>query len=341
VNRLARWLDIIGLTWLVPFARMAAGEDKAYQLRRFLRIAGLPLAALAAFLCAWQLIAANLRVGSLAVPTPALVWQRAAEIGHDWSAQRRARAEYEAQFAQALKDNPEMTAAELREAMPFDHKRTFVDQVGLSLRTVFTGVGLAVLAGVPLGICCGLSLWTYEMANPLIQLFKPVSPLAWFPLIYIGVNKVMANPPSDAWLTKPFLIAAIVVALCALWPTVLNTANGVANVERDYLNVAKVLKLTWFQKVRKIVLPAALPQIFTGIRLSLGIGWMVLIAAEMMAVNPGIGGFVWDWYQSSNDVALSYLVLAVLVIGAIGFALDRAMIGVQKVVSHGNPAAIR
>jgi nitrate/nitrite transport system permease protein len=140
---------------------------------------------------------------------------------------------------------------------------------------------------------------------------------------------------------KSFVIAAVVVALCALWPALINTANGVANVERDHLNVAKVLNLGFFAKIWRIILPASLPSIFTGIRLSLGIGWMVLIAAEMMAVSPGLGGFIWDWYQSSNEIALSYLVLAVVVIGGIGFFLDRIMIAVQRIISHGNTAAIR
>jgi nitrate/nitrite transport system permease protein len=339
--KVGRALDVVGLTWFVPFVQMARGEDRGYQLRRFLRSAGLPLAAILLALGAWQLAADHLTIGGMAVPTPGMVVARAGEMVRDFGEQRRARSDYDRRFAEALRDNPEMSESELREAMPFDRKRTFVDQVALSLRTVFAGVGLAVLIGVPLGILCGLSAWAYEMANPLVQLFKPVSPLAWFPLIYIAVNKAMTNPPSGAWLTKPFIISSIVVALCAVWPTVLNTANGVANVDRDYLNVAKVLNLTWMQKVRRIVLPAALPQIFTGARLSLGIGWMVLIAAEMMAVSPGIGGFIWDWYQSSNDVALSYLALAVLVIGAIGFVLDRLMIGAQKFISHGNVAAIR
>lgn len=137
-------------------------------------------------------------------------------------------------------------------------------------------------------------------------------------MVYIFVNKSMATGQTGG-VSKPFIMAAIVVCLCSLWPTLLNTANGVANVDKDYRNVARVLRLSWFATVWQIVLPASVPAIFTGIRLTLGIGWMVLIAAEMMAVSPGLGGFVWDWYQSSNDTALSYLALAVIVIGATGF----------------------
>jgi nitrate/nitrite transport system permease protein len=136
-------------------------------------------------------------------------------------------------------------------------------------------------------------------------------------------------------------MAAVVVCMCAIWPTLLNTANGVANVDKDYLNVAKVLNLGWFSKIFRIVIPASLPQIFTGIRLSFGVGWMVLIAAEMMAVSPGLGGFVWDWYQSSNETSLSYLMLAVLVIGGIGFVLDRMMITLQKLVTPGATLTVR
>jgi nitrate/nitrite transport system permease protein len=158
-------------------------------------------------------------------------------------------------------------------------------------------------------------------------------------VVYLVINKAITQ--QDPLLSKSLLIAAIVVGLCSLWPALVNTANGVANVERDHRNVARVLNLSWLRTVWSIVLPSALPAIFTGIRVSLGVGWMVLIAAEMMAVSPGIGGFVWDWYQSSNDVALAYLVLAVIVIGSIGFLLDRMCITVQILLSRGATAQVR
>ncbi len=337
--RSARYLDLAGLTWFAPLARAAAGDRPGFHLRLALRSAGLPLLAIGGFLMLWQLTAGWLDLGGMKMPTPGQVLARGGELVDDWRVESARYAVYEADFARELAANPEMSEAELRGYMPFEAKRTFVDQILTSLKTVFTGVALAVLIAVPIGVLCGLSGTMNEMATPLIQLFKPVSPLAWFPIVFIVANKLMGG--DEGFFAKSFVIAATVVCLCSIWPTLINSANGVANVDRDFLNVAKVLRLSFLQTAWRIVLPAALPAIFTGIRLSLGIGWMVLIAAEMMAVSPGLGGFIWDWYQSSNDIALAYLLLAVLVIGATGFVLDRAMIAVQRAVSHGGTAAIR
>ena len=118
--------------------------------------------------------------------------------------------------------------------------------------------------------------------------------------------------------------------LCSLWPTLINTAVGVASVDKDHLNVAKVLKLGWFKRIWKIVLPASLPLIFTGLRLSIGVGWMVLIAADMMAQNQGLGKFVWDMYQNGDTMSTAQIVF---VIGAVGFALDRIMLVCQRLVT--------
>jgi nitrate/nitrite transport system permease protein len=364
MNRLIRWLDLLNLTWFIPLVEMARGEPKAYHLKRLLRMVGLPVVAITLALLAWHGIARSVRIGGMVLPTPAVVWDRAGELFADWKGERHKQVDYEIQFAKDLAENPEMTEAELREYSPAPDKRiTFVDNVITSLITVFAGFVLAMLIAVPLGICCGSSRAIYEMANPIIQVLKPVSPLAWFPVVFILVNAssgpAAATSPEPAnavmrglsgigdvvfWFTnqpKNFQIAALVVALCSIWPTLINTATGVANVERDYLNVAKVLNMGWFTRVRRIILPAALPAIFTGMRLSLGIAWMVLIAAEMMSVNPGLGMFIWNWYQSSNETALGYLLTAVIAIGIIGFVLDRLMISLQKAASRGNAAAIR
>jgi nitrate/nitrite transport system permease protein len=138
---------------------------------------------------------------------------------------------------------------------------------------------------------------------------------------------------------KSFVSSAITVALCSLWPTLVNTALGVASVDPDHLNVARVLRLPWTVRVRKIVIPSALPWIFSGLRLSLGVGWMVLIAAEMLAQNPGLGKFVWDMFQNGSSETLAQIMVAVFTIGAIGFALDRMMISLQRAVSHDGRAA--
>jgi len=123
------------------------------------------------------------------------------------------------------------------------------------------------------------------------------------------------------------------VTLCSLWPTVINTALGVASIDRDLLNVAKVLRLSWTTKLFKLVVPSSLPLIFAGLRLSLGVGWMVLIAAEMLAQNPGLGKFIWDEFQNGSSASLARIMVAVFTIGMIGFLLDRIMLTIQNAVS--------
>jgi len=124
------------------------------------------------------------------------------------------------------------------------------------------------------------------------------------------------------------------VTLCSLWPTLINTAIGVSSIDKDLTNVGRVLQLTTWTKVRKLVLPSALPYIFTGLRLSLGVGWMVLIAAEMLAQNPGLGKFVWDEFQNGSSSSLARIMVAVFTIGIIGFVLDRSMMALQSAVTH-------
>jgi nitrate/nitrite transport system permease protein len=162
--------------------------------------------------------------------------------------------------------------------------------------------------------------------------FKPVSPLAWLPIVMILVSALYN--PEEPLFEKSFISSAFTVALCSLWPALINTSLGVAAIDKDYLNVARVLKLGWWKKVRKIVIPSALPLMFTGLRLSLGVGWMVLIAAEMLAQNPGLGKFVWDMFQNGSSQTLAQIMVAVFTIGFIGFLLDRLMMILQRSVSH-------
>jgi nitrate/nitrite transport system permease protein len=126
----------------------------------------------------------------------------------------------------------------------------------------------------------------------------------------------------------------VTVTLCSLWPALINTALGVSSIDKDLMNVGRVLQLPWSTKVLKIVLPSSLPLIFTGLRLSLGVGWMVLIAAEMLAQNPGLGKFVWDEFQNGSAASLARIMVAVVTIGVIGFLLDRTMLALQAVVTH-------
>jgi nitrate/nitrite transport system permease protein len=140
---------------------------------------------------------------------------------------------------------------------------------------------------------------------------------------------------------KSFLTSAITVALCCLWPTLINTTVGVTNIDRDLVNVSRVMALPPLVHVRKIVIPAAIPMIFTGLRLSLATGWMVLIAAEMLAQNPGLGKFVWDEFQNGSSDSLGRIMVAVLTIGLIGFVLDKLMLTLQKQVSWDKNAVLR
>jgi nitrate/nitrite transport system permease protein len=175
--------------------------------------------------------------------------------------------------------------------------------------------------------------------NPLIQLFKPVSPLAWLPIVMICVGAMYTTRPAEAWFEKSFISSAITVALCSLWPTLANTALGVASIDKDHLNVARVLKLDTWTRIRKIIIPSALPMMFAGLRISLGVGWMVLIAAEMLAQNPGLGKFVWDMFQNGSSQPLAQIMVAVFTIGIIGMALDRIMVILQRSVSYSAVAA--
>ena len=210
---------------------------------------------------------------------------------------------------------------------------TYLDQIMTSLKTVFAGFVIATMIAVPIGILCGLSETFMASMNPLIQIFKPVSPLAWLPIVMIIVGALYTTNPQEAWFEKSFISSAITVALCSLWPTLVNTALGVASIDKDHLNVARVLKLGAFARVFKIIIPSSLPLMFTGLRISLGVGWMVLIAAEMLAQNPGLGKFVWDMYQNGSSQTLAQIMVAVFTIGLIGFSLDRIMVICQRLVS--------
>jgi nitrate/nitrite transport system permease protein len=298
--------------------------------RAWIRSFAAPALALALFLLLWSYAAASVRTSIGALPGPRAVAEAAGALLAEHRAERARAEAFDARME-------EQRLAALAEGTPWKERRyagrpTYPDQIVTSLRTVFTGFLIASLVAVPLGVLCGTSPAVYAALNPLIQLFRPVSPLAWLPIVMILVSALYTAP--DPWFEKSFLSSAVTVALCSLWPTLVNTALGVASVDRDHLNVARVLRLSWPVRVRRIVIPSALPWIFTGLRLSLGVGWMVLIAAEMLAQNPGLGKFIWDMFQNGSSETLARIMVAVLTIGAIGFALDRAMLALQSAVSH-------
>jgi nitrate/nitrite transport system permease protein len=178
-----------------------------------------------------------------------------------------------------------------------------------SLVRVAKGYLLALAIGTPIGFLLGLSRGFYSAFDPIIQFLRPISPLAWLPL---GLVVFQKSEPA----------AIFTIALCAMWPTVINTAVGVSGISQDYLNVGRVLKLSKFKMMTKIIIPASLPYVFTGYRLSLGLAWLVIVAAEMLTGTPGVGGFLWQEY---NSLVYSHIILSVITIGAIGFVLDRLM----------------
>ncbi|MGF1644779.1 MAG: ABC transporter permease [Thiotrichales bacterium] len=291
------------------------------------------------FLVLWHALSLRIDTSLGKFPGPVEVYEQAQNLYAEHVNEReRATAFYERQEARsaerlAADPNAEITRRD------YTGKPTFFDQIGTSLVTVLSGFVLASLIAIPLGILIGLSQTLYDAINPLIQLFKPVSPLAWLPLVTMVVSAVYVT--DDPMFSKSFLNSMFTVLLCCLWPTVLNTAVGVANISKDLLNVSHVLQLSPLTHVFKIVLPSALPMIFTGLRLSLGIAWMVLIAAEMLAQNPGLGKFVWDEFQNGSSNSLGRIMVAVLVIGLVGFALDRTMLLLQRGFSWDKSAVLR
>jgi nitrate/nitrite transport system permease protein len=178
-----------------------------------------------------------------------------------------------------------------------------------SLVRVGKGFALALAIGTPIGFLLGLSRRFHQSFDPIVQFMRPISPLAWLPL---GLVIFQKSEPA----------AVFTIALCAMWPTVINTAVGVRSISQDYLNVGRVLKLSRTTTLRRIVIPATLPYVFTGYRLSLGLAWLVIVASEMLTGTPGVGGFLWQEY---NSLVYSHIILSVLTIGAIGFVLDRLM----------------
>jgi nitrate/nitrite transport system permease protein len=178
-----------------------------------------------------------------------------------------------------------------------------------SLIRVGKGFFLGILMGTPLGFLLGLSRTFNRMFDPVIQVLRPISPLAWLPLGLIVFRK---SEPA----------ALFTIALCSMWPTVINTMSGVKAIPLEYWNVAKVLRLSRFQTFAKVLVPATLPHMFTGYRLSLGIAWLVIVASEMLTGTPGVGGFLWQEY---NSLIYAHILLCILTIGLVGFLLDRMM----------------
>jgi nitrate/nitrite transport system permease protein len=329
INRVAGFLGVIGLGWLAPIMRIMAGDNIKEQLRELWHQMFIPMLGLAVFLAAWAILAPRVTTSLGAIPGPAQVYTQMVNLYEDHLAERQKASEFYARLAERNKALVAEGHAEMVRQRAYTGRPTYFDQIVTSLATVALGFLIATLIAVPLGILCGLSRTFNAAFNPLIQIFKPVSPLAWLPIVTMVVSALYIDP-SDLF-PKSLVISAITVTLCSLWPTVINTALGVASIDKDLVNVGKVLQLSTAKTITKLVLPSALPLIFTGMRLSLGVGWMVLIAAEMLAQNPGLGKFVWDEFQNGSSESLAKILVAVLTIGIIGFVLDRVMYALQSV----------
>ena len=178
-----------------------------------------------------------------------------------------------------------------------------------SLKLVMQGYGLALLIGIPLGFALGLSPGFRRSADPIFQLLRPVSPLAWLPL---GMVLLDRSGPA----------ALFTIAMCAMWPTVLNIAAGVQNVPQEQINVARVLRLSPWRRFSRIRVPATIPYMFTGFRVSLGIAWLAIVAVEMLTGASGLGGFLWAEY---NALVYEHIILCIFAIGVIGLLMDRLM----------------
>ncbi len=191
-------------------------------------------------------------------------------------------------------------------------------QLGHSLLRVIGGFGLAVLVALPLGFLIGMSPLASRVFNPFIQILKPVSPLAWMPIALYTIKDASTS-------------AVFVIFICSVWPMLANTAFGVASVRREWLNVARTLEVSLWRRVSQVILPAAAPTILTGMRISMGIAWLVIVAAEMLVGGTGIGYFVWNEW---NNFALANVIFAIVVIGVVGMTLDTLFARLQKAVTY-------
>ncbi|RCS26143.1 ABC transporter permease [Polaribacter sp. WD7] len=355
----------MGLGFFITLKDLFTGKLEKEDLKSFLRKVVVPLASIILFIGLWHLGAKSLynteaefkiakalqdqgqaAADALKVciasgdsscqpntlPSPAQVWESFQSLLRDHniiSADKAA-------FAEKTAALNEKRIAAGQDPIVYTGRPSFVDQIFRSLQTVFAGFFLAFLIAVPLGIFIGLSPTLKSAFNWFIQIFKPVSPVVWYLLVFMIVKTVLIGSSNDS----SFTISFISVGLCSMWATLVNTAMGVSSVDKDYINVAKVLKLGTFQKIFKVVLPSSLPLIFTGLKITLSVAWMVLIAIELLAQSPGLGLFVWEEFQNGANDSNAKIIVAMFVIGIIGFLLDRLMLTIQNWVSFDKQDAI-
>ncbi len=191
-------------------------------------------------------------------------------------------------------------------------------QLGFSIARVLLGYSIAALVAIPLGFLIGMSPLFYRALDPFIQIMKPISPLAWMPLALYTIKDSNAS-------------AIFVIFICSIWPMLVNTAFGIASVRKDWLNVAKTLEVGRLRTALCVILPAAAPTIMTGMRISIAIAWLVIVAAEMLVGGTGVGYFVWNEW---NNLSITNVICAILFIGLVGMALDQVLYRLSKFVTY-------
>ncbi len=349
-------LNFIGLGFFEPAIRLAYGEEVKKNLIALFKKTLLPILAIGLFIVLWQagasylynvekdhktekafetggdaavtaeltrIVSGESSINSL--PSPGSVLDAFNSLIAD---HRQIKAKKVA-FAEKVQATNEQREAQGLAPITYTGRPSFVDQIMTSIKTVFAGFFLALFLAVPVGIVLGLSDTLRSSFNWFIQIFKPVSPVVWFLLVYMIVKTLTLTYDGDV----SFIISFIAVGLCSMWATLVNTTLGVSSVDKDYINVAKVLNLGVGQKVFKIVLPSSFPLIFTGLRITISVAWMVLIAIELLSQSPGLGTFVWEEFQNGANDSNAKIIAAMFVIGIIGFLLDRLMFTVQKFVT--------
>ncbi len=351
-------LNFVGLGFFEPAIRLASGEEVQKNLIALFKKIILPILSIGLFLVLWSAgstylfnIEKDFRIekalnerGEAAaqaereciesgskdcqittLPSPSQVWGAYKSLLADHSIISEKKRAFAEKVAATNAKRAEQGLTPIR----YTGRPSFVDQIFTSLKTVFAGFLLAFFIAVPIGMMLGLSETLRSSANWLIQILKPVSPVVWLLLVSMIINTLSKNSDGDS----SFTISFISVGLCAMWATLVNTSMGVSSVDKDYINVAKVLQLNVGQKVFKIILPSSFPLIFTGLRITLSVAWMVLIAIELLAQSPGLGSFVWEEFQNGANDSNSKIIVAMFVIGIIGFLLDRIMLTIQKFVT--------
>lgn len=357
-DKIIKTIRFIGLGFFEPLVRFAAGKDQKKNLSDVFKKIVFPILSIFLFLALWEggasylynteaqrkiekertdrgdeaaaAMIACIESGDIScqpntLPSPTQVYGAYKALLKDHNIISKKKEDFESKTAKIN----EKRKAKGQDPITYTGRPSFVDQIGTSIKTVFAGFLLAAIIAIPIGIIMGLSPTLRTSFNWLIQIFKPVSPVVWLLLVFMIVKTLISNPDLD----KSFIISFISVGLCSMWATLVNTSMGVSTVDKDFINVSKVLKLNIGQNIFKVVLPASFPLIFTGLRITLSVAWMVLIAIELLAQSPGLGSFVWEEFQNGANNSNAKIIVAMFVIGGIGFLLERIMLVIQKLVT--------